>query len=185
MIKFKDSQVTQILPVYFTGKPEVRALSYAINKAVQRLIDYCENISVYAVIDTAPAYVLDRLALELGTQYYDDTMDIAAKRRLIKNTLVWYISAGTPKAVGELVAMSFGSGDVQEWFEYGGDPYMFRVITSADADPESIAEFEKIIEKVKNIRSHIDEVMFIRTQELDIYVAVANLGKTVVRIGWE
>lgn len=165
MIKLQDSQITQILPEHFSGDANVQALSFALGRAVQRLISYCGNISVFAVIDTSPDYVLDMLALELNTQYYDDSLATEAKRKLIKNTLVWYMSAGTPKAVEELIAAVFGEGEVAEWFEYGDEPYYFKITTNAIMTPEMNAMFSTMLERVKNTRSHIRAIEIHRTIE--------------------
>lgn len=165
MIKLYNSNITDILPEALSGKNEVIALGYAINKAMQRLIEYCRNTSVYAVIDTAPDYVLDMLALELNTQYYDDSLEIEAKRKLIKNTLVWYMSAGTPAAVEELIAAVFGEGEVKEWFEYGGEPYFFKILTNALMTPEMNEQFTTMLRRVKNARSHIEAIEIHRTIE--------------------
>lgn len=165
MIKLRDSQIAQILPEYLSARPDVRALSYAISRAMQRLIDYCGNISVYAMIDTATDDVLDMLAVELNTQYYDDSLDIEAKRRLIKGTMVWYMHAGTPQAVEELIAAVFGEGSVQEWFEYGDQPYYFKIVTNAQMTPETDALFSMMLERVKNARSHIRAIDIHRSIE--------------------
>lgn len=185
MIRLQDSQITQILPDYLSRETHVQALSYALGQAVKRLIDYCENTAVFATIDSASGDVLDLLALELDTQYYDDSMPIAQKRELIKNTMVWYMRAGTPAAVEELISTVFGKGKVEEWFQYGGQPYMFRVMTSADSSLEAITQFEKLIQKIKNIRSHIESVFFYRSQETVLHIAVANIIGISIRTGWE
>lgn len=165
MIKLQDSQIAQILPECFAKKAEVRAVSFAIHKAVERLIGYCGAIGVFASIDTATGNVLDLLAIELGTQYYDDSLPIQTKRKLIKNTLVWHMNAGTPQAVEELVASVFGSGKVEEWFEYGGDPYYFKVITDTAMTPEMVDYFFGMICKVKNVRSHIQSIEIHHSRE--------------------
>ena len=162
MIKLYDSQISDILPEQLAYRPEVRALSYAIMKAMRRLIDYAEATSVYSMIDRASHKVLDMLAVELDTQYYSDTLDIEAKRRLIKGTLVWYMSAGTPSAVEELVAAVFGKGEVREWFEYGDDPYFFEILTNARLTEDIVERFLSIIERVKNTRSHIRRILIER-----------------------
>lgn len=173
MIKLYDSNITDILPEYFTVEPETKALGYAISQAMKRLVRYCENTSVYAIIDRAPDNVLDMLALELNTQYYDDKLDIEIKRKLIKHTLVWYMHSGTPSAVEELVANVFGEGEVKEWFEYGDDPYYFKIITNATMTPEMDKQFSTMLESVKNKRSHIRAIEIHRTVEQPLMAGAA------------
>ncbi len=176
MIRLYDSDIVDILPETLASRPNVIALGYALHKAMQRLIGYCQNISVFSVIDSAPDNVLDLLALELNTQYYEDTLDIEVKRQLIKNTLVWYMSAGTSAAVAELVQTVFGEGEVQEWFQYGGDPYTFRIQTSAILTPEINEFFNRMIERVKNTRSHLESIGIVRRTEQEIHAGTAYRG---------
>lgn len=170
MIKLYDSQITDILPEYLSGRAEVQALSYALHLAMMRLLDYCRNISVFSAIDIVPEYVLDMLALDLNTQYYDTSLDIEAKRRLIRNTMEWYITAGTPSAVEELVASVFGEGEVKEWFEYGDSPFFFKIITNATMSPGVEEMFTKMIGRVKNTRSHFRGIEIHREIKHDEFI---------------
>lgn len=155
MIRLKDSNITDILPEVFTADPKITALGYAIQKAMQRFLSYSQTTSVYSTIDSADDSVLDMLAAELDTQYYDATLDLTTKRNLVKNTLIWHMTSGTPAAVEELVAAVFGEGEVKEWFEYGDDPFYFKVITNALMTENMSDQFTAMLDRVKNARSHI------------------------------
>lgn len=185
MISYYDGQLTDIMPGNITKKPEVKALSYALQQACRLLYRYSQRLYIYSNLDEQPEGVIDLLASELRTQYYRSTLDLDTKRRLVKNTLIWYMSAGTPQAVEELVRTVFGRGEVYEWFQYGGNPFTFRIVTNADAKYESIEEFEKLIEKVKNVRSHIDKIVFAREHGIKMHYAAASIVKASVNIGWK
>ena len=176
MIKLKDSQIAQILPDVLAEQSEVKALSYAINKAIQRLLEYCGHISVFAMIDTATDEVLDLLAVELNTQYYDTSLPIENKRELIKGTMVWYMTAGTASAVEELVSATFGEGVVSEWYEYGDDPYYFKIATNAQITPDIVDKFTSIIQRVKNERSRIRGIDANRHIDQHEYVGVGAIS---------
>lgn len=185
MIKLEDSQIIQILPEHLAEKAEVQALSYALGRAVNRLLDYCGQIGVFAVIDKASEDVLDRLALDLNTQYYDDSLAIQEKLKLIKKTMIWYVSAGTPKAVEELVANVFGKGELKEWFQYGGEPYYFKILTDAPMEQNSIRQFTTMIEHVKNARSHLESLEFDREMVLSMYTYGSCAMRSRIDLGWE
>lgn len=182
MIELKDSEIKQILPDYFKERTEVKCLSYAIQRATQKLIRYCGNIGVFAMIDSASDEVLDLLAVELNTQYYDASLDIQNKRELIKGTLVWYQTSGTASAVEELIAAVFGEGKVEEWFEYGDSPYFFKIKTNAQLTPDIVAQFRKIIERVKNARSHMRNIEIDRQIELFPKMGIAVYSEPVIPI---
>ena len=169
MIKLDKSQIAQILPEYLSERTEVKCLSFAINKAMQKFVNYCGDIGVFAMIDSAPDDVLDLLAVELNTQYYNTSLGIEVKRKLIKNTMVWYMTAGTPSAVEELVAAVFGDGNVLEWFEYGGQVYCFKIQTSAILREDLLNYFQRMIDKVKNLRSHMEPIEICRMAHQIVY----------------
>lgn len=173
MISYYDGQLTDIMPGNITRKPEVKALSYALQQACRLLYRYSQKLYICSNLDGQPEEVIDLLASELRTQYYKSTMDLATKRRLVKNTLIWYMSAGTPEAVEELVAAVFGEGEVKEWFEYGDEPYYFEVTTNADITLELYNFFSAMIRKVKNTRSHL-RAMKISRVENQVYSAGAG-----------
>lgn len=169
MIKLQDSQITQILPEYLSeSESSVQALSFALHKAVERLIRHCGNISVFSAVDSASGNILDLLAEELDTQYYDDSLPIDAKRKLIQNTLSWYMGTGTPGAVEELVTAVYGHGEVEEWFEYGGEPYFFRIsITNMEVKPGQNKEFRHILSKIKRLSAHLDAIRYVFLEEIN------------------
>lgn len=183
MVKLYDSNIADILSEKFAYDPKVKALGYAINKSMQRLIDYCHAISVYASIDTASDQVLDLLAVELNTQYYDDTANINIKRNLIKNTLNWYMRTGTPAAVTEVVKTVFGNGEIEEWFDYGGEPFYFKIRTSnIETTDEMVQLAEILVKSVQNVRSHLEEVIVEVMQQIQpLYAAcvIESIGDCI------
>lgn len=183
MIKLEDSQIANILPGALKEMPEVQAISYAINKAIRKLNQYAKTTSVYAIIDDLPENILDLLAAELRTQYYDESVDIETKRQIVKNTLNWYHKAGTPAAVRELIKSILGNGEIIEWFEYGGEPYRFKIATNSVMEEDAIKKMEKLIGKVKNVRSHLEAIELIRMAETKTYIAAATVvhGRSVIK----
>ena len=170
MINLSNSNITNILPESLSSNPKTKALGYALNKAMQRLVGYCQNIGVYAAIDTAPEQILDLLAVELNTPYYDDSMSVSVKRNLIKNTLVWYTNTGTPASVTEAVAAVFGNGEIEEWFDYGGEPYHFKVhTTTINSTDEMLQQLTDIVSMMQNVRSYLEEVIVEVMQQLLLY----------------
>lgn len=174
MINYYDGQIADILPRNLMNDPAAQAFSLAIREGTRLLHRYTQLCYVYCSIDTAPHKVLDLLARELRTQYYSDGLDIETKRSLVRNTLIWYMTAGTPAAVEELVAVVFGEGEVSEWFEYGGEPYWFKIKTNALLTEDMTTYFSEMIRRVKNTRSHIEAIEIHRTIEQTIYAGCCH-----------
>lgn len=185
MISFYEGQLTDIMPGNITKNPEVKALSYALQQACRLLYRYNQRLYIYTNLNEQPEEIVDLLAAELRTQYYRNTLDLATKRQLVKNTLIWYMSAGTPEAVEELVAKVFGEGRVKEWFQYGGQPYYFKILTNAPMNQESIKRFQNMIARVKNVRSHLENMEFDRILEHHLYSCGVCITGSYADIGWE
>lgn len=161
MIDLYNSQITDILPDNLKATADVQALSYALHKAIQKLINYSNQTRIYSAIQSLPERILDILAVELRSQYYDESLPIEIKRNIIQNTLQWYCYAGTPYAVEELISTLLGSGKVKEWFEYEGKRGTFVVETNAQLTVNTVSKFTSMIKKVKNARSHLTKIYFI------------------------
>lgn len=169
MIDLENSQITQILPDILKNDAEVAAISYAIHMQMIDIIKYSKRISVYASVDELPEDIVDLLAVESRSQYYKEDLELSRKREIVKKTLLWYHKAGTPAAVQELMEAVFGEGEVIEWFDYGADPYKFKVKTNATMTPNINEEFSALIKQVKNARSHIDSIEIEREIDQALY----------------
>lgn len=174
MIKLSDAELTSVLPTFMKENTDMQAISYAFKKGMEKMLAYSRLSVLYANIDGLSDEVVDLLALELQSQYYDELMDIDIKRDIVKNSIAWYAKGGTVSAVDEMVKTVFGEGEVVEWHEYNGDPGTFYINTSTELSPDIIKSFNEIIDKVKNIRSHLTNVKIKREIINPCYVAIYN-----------
>ena len=77
---------------------------------------------------------------------------------------------GTPAACNQIIETIFGSGYIEEWFDYDGDPHHFRAYVGdgGQVDPTDLAEFRRVLANVKRLSSWLDEVITISTFEEEI-----------------
>lgn len=173
MIDLRECLTLRLMPEVFRGDPKIQAASYALQQTAKMLLEKIDNAAVYASIDILPDDILDLLAVELRSQYYDPAMDIEKKREIIKKTLTWFYHAGTLKTVKELTNFLFGENIVTEWFEYNGRPYTFRLeIMGLDVliTDRGMADFLAALQKVKNTRSILECITFHRRIDTGIFV---------------
>jgi phage tail P2-like protein len=174
MIKLSEAELTTVLPPFIKEDSEVQAISYAFKKGMEKMIEFARLSTLYAEIENLPDEIIDLLALELQSQYYDDSMEIEIKRKIVKNSIAWYAKGGTVSAVDEMVQAVFGEGEVIEWYKYGGEPGTFYIKTNAELSPDIIENFNEIINKVKNMRSHLTNITINRAINNPNYIAVFN-----------
>ncbi|GFN35914.1 phage tail protein I [Tepidimicrobium xylanilyticum] len=113
--------------------PTTQALCAALNPHFYQLADEVKVCMMLLQVNELDNSALDELAWQLHVDWYDAHADIEVKRQLIKNAIKVYRYRGTPYAIEQVIEDYFDDGEVEEWFEYGGDPYYFRVITSNTA----------------------------------------------------
>ena len=157
MIKYRDAEPILYLPKNL-HTPHMIALSYACKTAMAKMLEYQKQIRLLADIDGLKEDILDLVALELDTQYYDRSLPIDQKRELIKRTLIWYEKGGTVSAVQEMIDILFDDGQVVEWDKFSdgkGEPGEFEIVTSMEITGETIRRFAEVIERVKRLTAHL------------------------------
>ena len=174
MIDLRSGQFTDIFPV--TSDPQIYALSYALKQQTGKLLDAADEAKVAGDISKLPDEVLDLLAIEFRTMYYDESYDRETREELVKNALKWHCTAGTKAAVEELVQTVFGEGKIIEWFEFTDTddpvPGEFDITTRAEFTPQALEEFKRIISRVKNVSSHLRRLYTSREVDMDRYSGV-------------
>lgn len=185
MTNLHDGQLTDLIQNQMRYNPDVMAMSYAIHQEKQRLMRLANGTRTMAMIDELPEKILDVLAVEMRSPYYDEGMDIAEKRSIIKaSTFSWSSKAGTPAAVAEMASVIFGEAQVVEWFDFlpeDGEiiPGEFDLYTGSGIPADImvwITEMNRIINRVKNARSHLRHLRFLR--RADIPVSAATLPQS-------
>lgn len=140
------------------------------------------NILMYQSINTVEDTefgnaLLDELAWQFHVDFYDKTSDFEVKKRLVKQSIQIHKKKGTPQAVMDLLNTAFPSDTIViEWFDYGGDPYHFKILTSS-IDEDKKATFIKALNSVKNTRSYLEAI--------DVFSVIMQYAINNIKIGFE
>ncbi len=161
VIKLRDALLSDIAPHSLLGTADMEAYALTIRDAVRLVLDMSENTMVYYNIEKQDEKITDLMALEWRTQFYDSALAPEKKRELVKNTLSWYLKAGTDGAVNGLLETLFGKGKIASWYEYGGQPYHFRVSVHGSPVKDTHNKFKEMLKYVKATRSVLDAVEYI------------------------
>lgn len=165
MIKLTDARLTDALPKTLAEQPWVQALAEASRKMRRRVMAYADRTRPFCDIDEASEEALDALAVELQTPLYKNDYPLTVKRQIVKNSMLYYIRSGTRGAVEELLADIYQGAEVEEWFEYGGEPNYFRVAidigrTTVPVAEMTPAELESWLYSVKRASSALESLSY-------------------------
>lgn len=150
-------------------------LAKLVDEKLHELDVLAESVAIYPRINVLSSELINELAVQLHVDFYDSTLPLGTRRGLVKNSIRWHVKKGTRAVVQEMANVVFGRAQVSEWFEYGGKPYHFKIDLLADAKmtPETAKLIVKAIETVKNVRSWLESIGFIRYADAMRYIGVA------------
>ena len=149
--------------------PEERSLS----EGVARLSDVPVTLRELWNPDTCPESLLPWLAWALSVDVWDSAWAEDKKRQVIKTAIAVHRRKGTPFAIEEAFKAVNIQAKVEEWPEYDGDPYKFKLVVDVmdeGLDAAAYSTINQIISQTKNVRSHLDS--------LDVYLSGAGTVKT-------
>ncbi len=174
-----ETRINDLLPSNVSDDENINALAEAISSEIQVISNSIDKILFYPRISELDENIIDLLAEQFQVSFYDVLgLDLDRKRELVKNAIVWNKRKGTKGVMQDMLGVLYNSDvKVQEWFEFDGEPYTFRLfmdnIRLADGDIETIMY---IINELKNVRSHLESI----TVELTLYGDLF-IGHTAVK----
>lgn len=113
--------------------------------------------------DQCPEHILPWLAWAMSVDVWNNNWSVATKRSVIRQSVQVHKLKGTIGALKRaLVAFGFANIRVEEWFEYNGPPFTFRVYAQLFEDGHSLTELGLVfttIMQTKNLRSHLEKFL--------------------------
>lgn len=158
MMQLTDLKLIDLCPSSLQNNPDIIAICQALQPEFDAVDSEIDNILFMPNLENQPDYVLEHLAWErkLGSEdgwLLADTND--KKVNLIRNAYEIKRYKGTPYAVEKALELVGLTGTIQEWFEYGGAPYWFRINIDGTQNftPQQLDLLDYYVIKNKNTRS--------------------------------
>lgn len=155
--------ILSALPDVLRRSEKLNALAAAIAKTLAADVAMVDRVRIYNAIDTLPEEIIDGLAYDFKVDWYNYDYSLTTKRALLKSSFDVHRRLGTRAAVVTAVQSVFPYSVVQEWNEYGGKPYCFRiVVNTTDHEDQEILDdgFYRAVTLYKSFRSHLDGIMY-------------------------
>lgn len=173
------SHFLQALPTVLQNDPNMQALAAAIATELEKLAENVRLAQLYTRIDELDETMLDALAADFKVDWWRPEATIEEKRNALKAS--WYVHKhlGTKSAIETAVADYLGSGKVEEWFEYGGQPHHFRVAsennTAIITNYDAFMAVLEVVQRRSSVLEHITALLH-HTQALYFGTAL-RVGK--------
>lgn len=168
----------QVLPAVLADDAGMQPLGETASEALSGLWRKVDLPTIYSRIDELPESLLDILAKDFKIDWYNFDHPVETKRAVIKDSFYVHKHLGTVGAVKRALSDIWQSFSLEEWFNYGGLPYHFRVaIADNDFTLEKRAQAIRYINLVKNVRSWLDDIY---VQTVSDIVIVEHTGYAYV-----
>ena len=172
----KENLVATLPPALRTD-PSVVALAEALGEVLAVRPAEIERLRIYPAIDTLDEPLLDILAHDFKVDWWDPEYSLEEKRRTLKDSWRVHRLLGTRAAVEMAISAIYPHTQVLEWFEYGGEPYHFRLDINITNDHIDSDKQRRVLERLnfyKSLRSHNDGVTYFVEAEPAVVKAVVS-----------
>ncbi len=164
--------------------PNASATERAVEQATIRINDIPVPIADLWDPLKCPLSILPFLAWSWSVDNWDSSWSENIKRQVVAAAIKVHRHKGTPGAVQDAIDAIGAGASISEWFQYGGDPYHFRI--DVELDQRGLSEEETktltaIALATKNVRSHLDDMkIYITSKSVGPYIGAATtIGNTI------
>lgn len=171
-----------LIPGSIAEDPQVEAAVLALDGQLADINSHLIQTIILPRIDELSEAILDLLLWEFHITL-DEGAGLAAvsveeKRDLVKRAVEIHRLKGTKAALLRIFEMLSMRGVISEWYEYGGEPYKFKVeileLSERGLDEQTYVLLERLIDEYKNVRSWLDE--------LNVYLTVRGAVPKVAMV---
>lgn len=159
MSNLDKPSLMHVYPSVLTKDKMFNALGQDVAEKLGEAFLSTKNANIYNRIAELPESLLDILAVDFNISWYDYDFKLETKRRVIAAAFSVHRHIGTAGALITAISAIWPNSKLEEWFEYGGDPYYFRVAVHASEDDSEPIDAVKILNTInlyKNERSWLE-----------------------------
>lgn len=172
-----------LIPGSIAEDPQVEAAVLALDGQLADINSHLIQTIILPRIDELSEAILDLLLWEFHITLDEGAglaVSVEEKRDLVRRAVEIHRLKGTKAALLRIFEMLSMRGVISEWYEYGGEPYKFKVeileLSERGLDEQTYVLLERLIDEYKNVRSWLDELnVYLTVRGVVPKVAMASL----------
>ncbi len=171
----RNADITKFIPLFMRDDAFVAELAAAINDIMAH--SDIEKLKTWDQLDKLTHEELDDLAWELNVLWYNAAGTLEQKREQIRTSDDVWRTLGTRHAVEVVIGQLFGSGQLEEFWEYeDGKPHHFRISlgTPGVLTEAGEKEFRRVLEIVKRKSQILDAIRLVLSHTFRTYLATIS-----------
>lgn len=168
-------------PPALRGDASSEALAETTAEVLAGRLTELDRLRIISNIDNLDETVLDMLAHDFKVDWWDPEYSVEEKRRTLKDSWRVHKKLGTKAAVERAIRAIYPATTVEPWFEYGGEPYHFRLRINVTSDSGDKVRQQKVLDRLncyKSLRDHVDTIKyFLVTERAQATAGCCMVGK--------
>ena len=172
-----NPSLLETLPESILQDPKMKAAAQAIDFELKKLSADIRQVLHIPRLDELSGKILDFLGEQLHCDFWEPLyLGDDEKKSMIRESIAWHRIKGTVAAVEKIAAMVWRDCEISEWFDYGGEPYHFRIKTNGfKSTPDGFKTFLRMIDAAKNVRSVLEKIIIeLPTETLKLFAGTAD-----------
>ena len=158
------------LPTILHNDFNMLAAKLSLEEQLSKLASAAREVMHLPRLDELDEQMVELLSNQFHVDFYDPKLSLDDKRDLVRDAISWHKRKGTASAVEEVAKKVYRDAHVVEWFEYGGEPYFFRILQDISLDDEDTGKdmLDRLCAAVaesKNARSWLEFFGFLLVTE--------------------
>lgn len=187
MIDLKKNTLLRETPNNLLHDEKVVNLTKSLQSSLDKMFEWAEKINYTMNLEQADDAVLDHLLWEKRITWFDGLALIDSREQKIKfiqNAVKLHRLKGTPAAIELVCELLNVNTRLQEWFEYDGDPYHFKIevmeISDRGLNEDTINLLERLVMEYKNVRSSLEAInIFFTSKHKPCVAATCYSGEEI------
>ena len=172
------------LPFSVTQDEDKEKLAKIVAEELIKTVELTDKALFLSKIKELSEDLLDILAYDFKVEWYDVKAPIENKRKAIEECIIVHKYKGTKYAVETALHSMFKDAKVEEWFEYGGEPFHFKLTVYGGSSAGGLKNLYQKLQYSKNLRSVMESVVFVISPDSPAYMyAGVKLAGMTKRIG--
>lgn len=149
----------RLLPRFMQSDKAVIGLAQGVGQEARELDKKIQAIINIAGEESITEDVLDAIAEDRNIFWYEKAFPREKKLEIISTAGVISASLGTKWAIEKVLSIYFSETKIQEWFEYDGAPFHYKIISADDSVIRyGVKKLEMLIGKIKRLSVRLDEI---------------------------
>ena len=156
-----EPKFSEILPESLRSDEKILAAAKAVDDELKKLSDAIKHVLHLPRLDELDSDVLDHLAWQYHVDNYSAEFSEVIKRKMIRESIYLHKIKGTPEAVLLALKPFSENPELEEWWQYAGEPYFFKLVLHNLVDVgDDGEELLRTIYDAKNVRSWLELITF-------------------------